>query len=84
MWIVSIIALYVSRETVYDEFGQAIKMAKERLKVPFPHEPSEHQFMFEHPIIDFDDYVEKEPEIMLTYSHLGLNKAKLYNGSEKD
>ena len=80
----SIICLYLTRETVYDEFGHAIIMAKERLKAPFPHEFSEHQNMFNHPIIEFEDFVEKDKEEMLTYCELGINIPVLYNAKNDE
>ena len=80
----SIVCLYLTRETVYDEFGHTIKMAKERLKAPFPHEFSEHQNMFNHPIIEFEDFVEKDKEEMLTYCELGINIPVLYNAKNDE
>ncbi|HAW79321.1 MAG TPA: hypothetical protein DCX27_06130 [Balneola sp.] len=81
----SIVCLYLTRETVYDEFGHAIRMAKERLKVPFPHEFSEHQNMFNHPIIiDLEDFVEKDKEEMLTYCELGINIPVLYDAKNNE
>ena len=81
----SIVCLYLTRETVYDEFGQAIKIAKEKLKAPFPHEFSEHQNMFDHPIIiEFEDFVEKDKEDILTYCELGINIPVLYDAKNNE
>lgn len=80
----SLVISYLKREVIYDEFNQTIKIAKERLNAPFPHEFSNHQYMFQHPIIDINDFVEKRDEGMLTYSHLGFNKPDLYNAENSE
>mgnify|MGYP003664288299 FL=1 len=44
---------------------EVLEAAKERLRVPSPHEISEHNFNFNHPATNVE---EEDP---LTYSHLG-------------
>jgi len=69
----SLVVIYLSRESLYDEMKDTIQMAKERLKTPFPHEMSERNFNFRHPVINIEEYHVIEEEKLLTYSHLGKN-----------
>jgi len=52
---------------------QALETAKEKLKVPSPHEISEHNFNFNHPATNVEERHTIEKEELLTYSHLGKN-----------
>ena len=67
------VVIYLSRQTLYDEITDTIRMARERLKTPFPYEMSERNFNFRHPVIDVEEYNVIEEENFLTYSHLGKN-----------
>jgi len=69
----SLVVIYLSRESLYDEAIDTIRMARERLKTPFPHEMSETNFNFRHPVINVEEYHVIEEEDFLTYSHLGKN-----------
>tara|TARA_Y100001973_G_C5029812_1_gene247463 strand:+ start:41 stop:331 length:291 start_codon:yes stop_codon:yes gene_type:complete len=73
LWIMTIVVIYLSRQTLYDEVTDTIRMARERLKTPFPHEMSETNFNFRHPVINVEEYHVIEEENLLTYSHLGKN-----------
>ena len=69
----TMVIIYLSRQTLYDEVTDTIRMARERLKTPFPYEMSERNFNFRHPVIDVEEYNVIEEENFLTYSHLGKN-----------
>ena len=73
LWVMTMVIIYLSRQTLYDEVTDTIRMARERLKTPFPYEMSERNFNFRHPVIDVEEYNVIEEENFLTYSHLGKN-----------
>ena len=69
----TMVVIYLSRQTLYDEAIDTIRIARERLKTPFPHEMTETNFNFRHPVINVEEYHVIEEEKLLTYSHLGKN-----------